>query len=56
LVTVADGRVAGVVNGRFDPAQASASEGSPVELPRFFFAFSAEYGAVVLEAEGFEVI
>lgn len=56
LVTMADGRVIGVVNGRFDPAQAGDSETEPAEQPHFSFAVSIEYAAAMLEAEGLEII
>lgn len=57
LVSVDDGRVIGVVNDRFNPAEAmSAPQDATPPVNHFSYAVSIEYAAALLEAEGLEVV
>jgi serine protease Do len=57
LISVDDGRVVGVVNGRFNPAEAmSAPPEVTPPVNHFSYAVSIEYAAPLIEAEGLEVI
>ena len=56
LVTLSDGRVIGVVQGRFDPSTSVRAGTTPVVNPHFSAAISIEYATAMLEAEGLSII
>lgn len=56
LVSLDDGRIVGLVHGRFDPVQAGIMDKEPQERPYFSYAISIEYAFPLLEAEGLQVI
>lgn len=56
LIAQDDGRVIGLVHGRFDPVQAGIADSPPAEQPYFSYAVSIEYAAALLHAEGRDVV
>lgn len=57
LINVDDGRVIGVVNDRFNPAEAMAAPNDVTPpVNHFSYAVSIEYAAALLEAEGLEAV